>query len=89
MKKVGFLLLFFFQNISKTAETILIEKIGRNHGISVHKKALISEHRKNDIFRDINCFVKMSVSLLVCALPNFCGRASSKTTVNIKTKFHM
>ena len=53
----------FFRNISKTAETILIKKIGRNHGISVYKKALISEHRKDYIFRDNNCFVKMSVSL--------------------------
>ena len=56
----------FFRNISKTAETILIKKIGRNHGISVYKKALLSEYRKNYIFRDNNCFVKMSVSLLVC-----------------------
>ena len=40
----------FFRNISKTAETILIKKIGRNHGISVYKKALINEHRKNYIF---------------------------------------
>ena len=48
MKKV-----FFFLEISqKTAETILIKKIGRNHGISVYKKALISEHRKDYIFRD-------------------------------------
>ena len=76
----------FFRNISKTAETILIEKIGRNNGIAVYKKALISEHRKNFIFRDNNCFVKMSVSLCVT---NFCGRASSKTSVNIETKFHM
>ena len=52
----------FFRNISKTAETILINNIGRNHGISVYKKALISEHRKNYIFRDNNCFVKMFVS---------------------------
>ena len=55
----------FFVNIPKTAETILIQKIGRNHGISIYKKAPISEHRKNYIFRDNNCFVKMSVSLLV------------------------
>ena len=63
MKKV----IFFpslFRNISKTAETILIKKFGRNHGISVYKKALICEHRKNYIFRDNNCFVKMSVSQL-------------------------
>ena len=69
-------------------ETILIKKIGRTHGISVYKNALISEHRKNYIFQDYNCFVKMSVSLLVCTVPNSCGRASSKTSVNIKTKFH-
>ena len=36
-------------------------KIRRNHGISVYKKALIREHRKDSIFRDNNCFVKMSV----------------------------
>ena len=30
------------------------KKIGRNHGLLVYKKALISEHRKNYIFRDIN-----------------------------------
>ena len=56
---------YFFRNISKTVETMLIKKIGRNHDISVYKKAPISEHRKNYIFRDNNCFVKMSVSLLV------------------------
>ena len=61
MKKVAFFA-SFFPNISKTAKTILIKKIGRNHGISVYKKALINEHRKNYIFRDNNCFVKMSVS---------------------------
>ena len=88
MKKVFFFTSFFL-NISKTAETILTKKIGQNHAISVYKKALISEDRKNYIFRDNNCFVKMSVSLLVYASPNFCGRASSKTNGNIKTKFHM
>ena len=60
----------FFRNISKTAETMLIKKIGRNHGVSVYKKALISEHRKKYIFRDNNCFVKMPVSQLVNLL--FC-----------------
>ena len=30
------------------------------------QKALISKHRKNNIFRDINYFLKMSVSTLVC-----------------------
>ena len=84
MKKV-FFFPSFFRNISKTAETILIKKIGRNHGISVYKKALISEHRKNYIIRDNNCFVKMSVGMFVT---NFCGRTSSKTNVNMKTKFH-
>ena len=52
----------FFWNISKTAKTILIKKIRRNHGISLYKKALISDNRKTYIFRDINCFDKMSVS---------------------------
>ena len=84
MKKV-FFFPSFFRNISKTAETNLIKKIGQNLDISVYKKALISEHRKNYIFRDNNGFVKMSLGLLVT---NFCGRASSKTSVNIKTKFH-
>ena len=59
-EKSGFLP-SFFQNVSKTAETILFKKIGLNHGISVYKKALISEHRKIYIFRDINYFDKMSV----------------------------
>ena len=68
MKKSGFFP-SFFRNISKTAETILIKKIGRNHGISVYKKALISKHQKNYIFRDNNCFVKMSVGQLVRTLP--------------------
>ena len=71
------------------AETILIKKPGRNHGISVYKNGLISSHRKKYIFRDNNCFVKMSVSLLVSQyVTNFCGGASSKTSLNIQTKFH-
>ena len=40
----------------------MIKKIFQNHGVLVYKKALISEHRKHCIFRDINCFVKMFVS---------------------------
>ena len=64
MKKV-FFFPPFYRNISTTAETILIKRIGWNHGISVYKKALISEHWKNYIFRDNKCFVKISVSLLV------------------------
>ena len=58
--------LLFFRNISKTAETILTKKIGRNHGFSVYKKALVSEHQKNYMYRDKNCFVKLFVSLLGC-----------------------
>ena len=95
-EKRVFFLAPFFRNISKTTETILIKKIGRTQGISVYKKALISGHQKNYIFRNNNCFVKMSVSLLVSKLvsqlvslyvTNFCGRASSKTSMTIKTKF--
>ena len=60
-----------FQNISKTAESILIKKIERNHSLLVYKNALTNEHRKNDILRDINDFVKVSVSTLVSMLSNF------------------
>ena len=86
-EKSVFFLPSFFRNISKTAETILIKKkklAETMHDISVYKKSLISEHRKNFFFQDNNCFVKISVSLCVT---NFCGRTSSKTRVNIKTKF--
>ena len=80
MKSV-FFFVSFFRNVLKTVETILIKKFGRNYDISVYKKAPISdEHRKNYIFQDINYFVKMSVIQLVCAFPNLCGRASSKTS---------
>ena len=77
----------FFRNISKTAETILIKKIGRNHGISNYKKVLISEHRKNYIFRDSNCFVKMSVSLLVCAIAIFVDDLAQKPVWISKPNF--
>ena len=80
---------YFFRNISKMVEIILIKKIGPNHDILAYKKVLISAHLKNYIFRDINYFVIMSASTLVSTLPNFCGRTSSKTSVKIKTKFHM
>ena len=73
-EKSGVFFASFFQNISDTAETILIKKIGRSHAILLYKKALISEHRKNYIFRDINNFVKLSVSQYVT---NFYGRTSS------------
>ena len=52
----------FFRNISKTAGTILIKNIERNHDVLAYKKALMSGHRKNYILRDINYFVKMSFS---------------------------
>ena len=83
----------FFSKYLKNGSNYFNKKIDQNHGISVYKKGLISEHRKNYIFRDNHCFVKISVSLFVSlffwASPNFCGRASSKTSVNIKTKFDM
>ena len=88
-EKSGFML-FFFKISQKQLKLLYFDKkkkIGRNHSISVYKKFLISEHQKNYIFRDINYFVKMSVSLLVSLLiivslyvTNFCGRASSKTS---------
>ena len=81
-------LLLFFKISQKRLKLFWLKKIGWNHGISEYKKALISKHWKNYIFRDNNCFVKMSGSLLVCVIPNLYGRASSKTSLHIKTKFH-
>ena len=80
----------FFRNISKTAETILIKKIWRNHGILVYKKALITNTEKIIFFEIITVLSKyLLVSYLVSlCVTNFCRRASSKTSVNIKTKFH-
>ena len=75
MKKVLFFFCSFFGNISKTAETILIKKIGQNHGVSVYKKALISEHRKNYIFRENTV---LSKCLLVCKLPIFVDKLAQK-----------
>ena len=40
-------------------ETIWIKKIKRSHGVLLYKKALLREHKKNYILRDINYFVKM------------------------------
>ena len=51
---IFFFFVSFFQNVSKTAETILIKIIEPNHGVLVYKKALISEHQKKYILRDIN-----------------------------------
>ena len=87
MKNGGFFFASFFEISQKTAETILIKKIRQNHGISVYKKALISEHRKNYIFRDNTCCVKMSVNMLVRALPNFCGRTAQKLFGILKRNF--
>ena len=55
----------FFRNISKTAETILIKKIGWNHGISVYKKVLISEHGKI-------IFFEILIILSKCLLVSLC-----------------
>ena len=77
----------FYRNISKTDETILINQTERNHGISVYKKALISEHRKNYIFLDNNCFVKMSVSLLVRTLSIFVDALAQKLVWISKPNF--
>ena len=48
------------------AGTILIKETEQNHGILNYKKPQISEHRNNDILRDINYYVKMSVCTYVC-----------------------
>ena len=40
----------FFRNISKTTETIMNKKIGRNDGVLVYKKAVITEHQKKLYF---------------------------------------
>ena len=66
------------------------KKIAGTHGVLLYKKALMSEHRKNYILRDINNFVKMSVSTLVSwYVTTFCVRSSSKSSGNIKTKYPM
>ena len=57
-EKSGFFASFFL-NISKTVETILIKKYWAKPW---HFSLQITEHRKNYIFRDNNCFFKMSVS---------------------------
>ena len=65
-EKSGFFSFFFSKYLKNGWYYFDKKKIGQNHSISVYKRALISEHRKNYIFRDNNSFVKMSVSLLVC-----------------------
>ena len=71
MKKLLFFA-SFFRNISKTAETIFLKnKFERNYGVLLYKKAIITEHRKNEILLliDINDFVK--TNLLTSTLLNF------------------
>ena len=66
-QKLGSLISIFtlsyrvWSNISKTAETILIKKIGRSHGISVYKNTLINEHRKIIFFEIITVLSKCLV----------------------------
>ena len=61
----------------------MIKKIGRNYGISVYKKALMSEHRKNCIFRNINYFVNVSV----ITLPNLVFALAQKLVRISKRNF--
>ena len=84
-EKSVFFFASFFRNISKTRWNYFDKKNWAKPWHFGLQKALISDYRKNYIFRDNNCFVQMSVSLCVT---NLYGRASSKTSVNIKTKFH-
>ena len=58
----------FFRNMSKSAQTVLIKKIGRNHGTSVYIKALKVNIEKIIFFEII---IVLSKCLLVCALANF------------------
>ena len=69
-------------------ETIWIQKNSQNQGDLMYKKALMSEHRKIYILRDINYFVTMSFSTLT-RYQILCLPSISKTSLNIKTKFHM
>ena len=48
----------------------------------------MSEQGKNDIFRDINYFVKMSVGYFI-RRRRYQILCRSKTSVNIKIKFHI
>ena len=47
-----------------------LKKLGEIITFWSSKKTLINEHRKNYIFRDNNCFVKMSVSLVSQSVGN-------------------
>ena len=48
------------------------------------KKVLTSEHRKNDILGDINDFAK-----IFQYVTKFCVSSSSKTSLNLKSKFNI
>ena len=61
-----------FENISNTAETILIKKIEQNHGVLVYKKVLMSEHRKIIFFEILivlsKCLLVHTFQIFVYAL---------------------
>ena len=83
-KSVFFFFYSFFRNTPKTAETVYFDK--KNWVKPWMAKALISEHRKNYIFRD-NIIAVLSKCLLVSYsvsmyVTNFCGRTSSKGANN-------
>ena len=83
-----FFLLRFFEISQKRLKLFWLKKLAET--ISVYKKDLISKHRKNYIFRDNICFVKISVRKLVCVRVTKCFcRTSSKTRLNIKKKFYI
>ena len=67
-----FFFCFFFSKYQKKGWNYFDKKkkkkLGETMEFRYTKKGLISEYRKNYIFRDNNCFVKMSVSLLVCVI---------------------
>ena len=78
-KSVFFFFASFFRNILKNGWNILIKKIRRNHGISVYKKALVSEHRKIIFFEIITVLSKCRlVSLLVSMLRIFVDALAQK-----------
>ena len=68
-EKSGVFCLFVFSEYRKNGWNFLIKKIEQNYCVLVYKKALMSEHQKNYILRDINYFAKMSVTkYCVCSL---------------------
>ena len=69
-----FFFVLFFRNILQTDEKILIKK----NGVLAYKKARLSEHRKNYVLRDIDYFVKMSVSTSGYKFVSWLGSKSEK-----------